>query len=312
MLSKEEMQRGRFVRQEMKKKNLSSFYKEFGVNHRAWLKELTDKYKSRGIYPLSPLVLSDYYKDPKDKMLATLVASLLLDDNDRTMQQVMDTKNLLGEHPYETFFSSRGFVLWSNGSQQTKTISYFGSTHYWQISKLFDIIWNIEQGRGKSLFEVFFEMITVYEYTPHHALLLLFENLPVSRPEWRINLALLRLCGADGISEHLWDIGGLERRLDCPNDIQTRKFMRNWIPEWQHMFSFEEVCMLLGFEKKTDMYYCHLAFRELSRCRMREVRQYLHLYSVHYNRRQLGCVNRCRLKNRQPRIEFQRLEECPP
>lgn len=304
MLSKEEKQRRKFIRQEVKKKNFSLFYKEFGVNHRAWLKELVKKYKERGKYPLSPLILSDYYEDYGDKLLATLTACLLLDDNRRVMQQVLAVKKLFGEHPYKNLYSNRTFVQWSNGANQTKPVSYFGSVKYWQLAKLFDIVWNIEYDNGKPLFDVFFELITLKEYTPYHALLSLFDGLPVNTPKRRINLALLRLCGTDGISERLWDLGGLESKLECPNDKNVKAFLDIWIPKWNKTFLFNEVCDILGFTKETDVYYCMLAFRELALSKPKDVKEYLKLYSMQLRHGTIGKDGRYQLKNKIPTISF--------
>ena len=280
------------------------FYKEFGVNHRIWLKELADKYKERGKYPLSPLILSDYYQDYGDKLLATLIACFLLDDNNRVMQQVLSMKGLLGEHPYKDLYSNRTFVQLSNGDNQTKNISYFGSVRYWQIAKLLDIVWNIEHSHNKPLFDVFFELITLKEYTPYHALLSLFEDLPVSNPEWRINLSLLRLCGTDGISEGLWNIGGLESKLGCPFDKGVKSFMENWIPLYARTFTFAEACHIMGFENEVDFYYSYLSFKELAAYHPQEVRDYIHLYSIQYSHRQTDKKGRRRLRNKIPNIEF--------
>ena len=304
MLNKEERQRRIFVRQELRKKNLALFYKEFGVNHRAWLKELTEKYKERGIYPLSPLVLSDYYQNYGDKLLSTLIACFLLDDNSRTMQQVLAMKKLLGEHPYKDLYSNRAFVQLSNGDNQTKSISYFGSVKCWKVAKLLDIVWNIEHENDKPLFDVFFELITASEHTPHHALLSLFDELPVERPEYRINLALLRLCSRDGISARLWDIGGLERKLKCPFDKGIKSFMENWLPHYAQIFTFSEACHIMGFEDEVDFYCSYLGFKELSLYHPQEVRDYIHLYSIQYNHRQMDKDGRRRLRNKIPNIEF--------
>lgn len=304
MTNEEERQRRKIVRQECKKKNLASFYKEFGVNHRIWLQELARKYKERGKYPLSPLILSDYYQDYGDKLLATLIACFLLDDNNRTMQQVSDMRGVLGEHPYKDLYSNRAFVQLSNGDNQTKSISYFGSVKCWKVAKLLDIVWNIEHDNGKPLFDVFFELITALEYTPYYTLFSLFRDLPVERPEYRINIALLRLCGKDGISTRLWNIDGLERKLKCPFGKGIKSFMENWLPHYAQTFTFSEACHIMGFENEVDFYYSYLGFKELSLYRPQEVRDYIHLYSIQYNHRQMDKDGRRRLRNKIPNIEF--------
>jgi len=304
MFSEEEKQRRRFIRQELKKKNLALFYKEFGVNHRAWLKELTDKYKERGKYPLSPLVLSDYYEDYGDKLLATLIACLLLDDNNRVMQQVMGVKKLLGQRPYEELYLNRAFVQLSNGINQTKNIAYFSSTRYWQIARLFDIIWEIEHSHNKPIFNVFFDLITINEYTPFHAMQILFDELPVKKPDWRINMALIRLCDCDGIGEHIWDIGGLRQKLMCPYNKNIKMFLANWIPCWNRLFSLKEVSILLGFEKEIDIYYCFLAFKELALYNPKQISEFLYTYSVQFKNRTLGKNGKRLLKEKLPPIRF--------
>lgn len=304
MLTEQEKERRKFIQQELKKKNLALFYKEFGVNHRIWLKELANKYKERGKFPLSPLILSDYYQDYGDKLLATLIACFLLDDNHRVMQQVLSMKSLLGEHPYKELYSNRAFVQLSNGDNQTNSISYFGSVRYWQVSKLLDVVWNIEHDKGKPLFEVFLDFVTVWEYTPYHALLSLFESLPVERPEFRINLALMRLCEPNGTNTCLWDIRGLEHKLKCPFDKGIKSFMENWLPLYARTFTFAEACRIMGFENEVDFYYSYLGFKELAAYRPQEVRDYIHLYSIQYSHRQADKKGRRRLKNKIPNIEF--------
>ena len=304
MLGKEEKQRRKFFHQELKKRNLALFMKEFGVANRAWLRELTEKYKGRGVFPLSPIILSDYYKDYGDKLLATLIACLLLNNNSKVMEQVLSMKKILGEHPYEDLYSNRTFVQLSNGDDQTKHASYFGSVQYWKIAKLMDIVWNIEHMHGKPLFGIFFELITVSGYTPYYALFSLFEDLPISAPEWRINLALLRLCSNDGIGEHLWDLGGLESKLECPFNKQVRLFMENWFPKWSYVFTFSEICTILGFKKETDVFYCMLGFKELALSKPKEIQDYLHTYIIQLRHRSNNKYARRWIKERTPKIAF--------
>lgn len=302
---KEEQERREFILKELRKKNLALFYKDFSIDHRLWLRELTDKYKERGLLPLSPLILADYYKECEDKLLAVLVACILLDDNERVMEQVSAMRKILGEHPYKDFYSNRTFVQLSNGANQTKYIAYFRSTKYYEISKLFDIIWNIEHDYGKKMFEVFFETITLKEYTPYNALLLLLRDFPVGRPEWRVNLALLRLCDKKGISEPLWDLGCLDEKLECPLSKEIKDYLNTWFFEWSRTFTFKEVCAILGFEREIDVYYSMLAFRELSRYKPKEVKDYLKLYYTQFKNGTLGLRGRKKLKARMPKIEFE-------
>lgn len=305
-MTEEEKLRRKIVCQELKKKNIALFYREFSVVHREWLSALTKAYKERGIFDVSPLMLSGYYKSYEDKQIAILVGGLLLPDNDRVMEQVYGMRKLLGDNPYKNLYENRAFVRLSNGSNQLRNIAYWGSLPYYKLSYLFSALWKIEHTTEKTLYEAFMVNIQERGYAPYHALLSLFEELPIVNPEYRINLTLMGLCEQGGLGCGLWEIKGVDEKLACPNSGELRNFLRLWMPNWSKIYSVREMSELLGFEKETDLYYCLLAYKTLSQYRKGEIGRYLTAYNRFYAKGESGGrINRM-LKGKLPKIKFEK------
>lgn len=305
-MTEEEKLRRKIVCQGLKKKNIALFYREFSVVHREWLSALTKAYKGRGIFDVSPLMLSSYYKSYEDKQIAILVGGLLLPDNDRVMEQVYGMRKLLGDNPYKNLYENRAFVRLSNGSNQLRNIAYWGSLPYYKLSHLLSLLWDIEHTTDKTLYEAFMVNIQERGYAPYHALLSLFEELPIVNPEYRINLTLMGLCEQGGLGCGLWEIKGVDEKLACPNSGELRNFLRLWMPNWSKIYSVREMSELLGFEKETDLYYCLLAYKTLSQYRKGEIGRYLTTYNRLYAKGESGYqINRA-LKEKLPNIKFEK------
>lgn len=305
-MTEEEKLRRKIVCQELKKKNVALFYREFSVVHREWLSALTKAYKERGIFDVSPLILSSYYKSYEDKQIAILAGGLLLAGNDRVMEQVYGMKNLLGDNPYKNLYENRAFVRLSNGSNQLRNIAYWGSLPYYKLSYLFSALWKIEHTTEKTLYEAFMVNIQERGYTPYHALLSLFEELPIVNPEYRINLTLMGFCEQGSFGAGLWEIKGIDEKLACPNSGELRNFLRLWMPNWNKIYSIREMSEILGFEKETDLYYCLLAYKTLSQYRKGEIGRYLTTYNRLYAKGESGYhINRA-LKEKLPKIKFEK------
>lgn len=305
-MTEEEKLRRKIVCQELKKKNIALFYREFSVVHREWLSALTKAYKERGIFDVSPLILSSYYKSYEDKQIAILAGGLLLPDNDRVMEQVYGMRKLLGDNPYKNLYENRTFVRLSNGSNQLRNIAYWGSLPYYKLSYLFSALWKIEHTTSKTLYDTFMLNIQERGYTPYHALLSLFEELPIVNPEYRINLTLMGLCEQGSLGCGLWEIKGIDEKLACPNSCELRNFLRLWMPNWNKIYSIREMSEILGFEKETDLYYCLLAYKTLSQYRKGEIGRYLTAYNRLYAKGESGYqINRA-LKEKLPKIKFEK------
>lgn len=303
--TKEEREQRLIKEKVSRKKFRSEYYREFSSVHCEWLRELTKAYKDRGQFNLTPLILSSYYNTYEDKQIALLVSGLLLSEN-RVMEQVLSMRKLLGNNPYNDLYKNRRFVQLSNGRNQAKNIAFWGSTAYWKISLLLDILWNLEHSSEKTLYEHFMANIQEKMYTPYHALLSLFEELSINNPEYRINLTLLGFCGQDGIGERLWDIKGIESRLSCPVWKDLRTFLNTWMPKWRNDFTINEMSMLFGFEQETDLYYCVLAYQELAKYRRDEISKYVLTYGRLYKKAEVGAVASKKLKQVMPQIKFEK------
>lgn len=282
------------------------FYREFSVVHREWLSALTKAYKERGMFDVSPLMLSSYYKSYEDKQIATLVGGLLLPDNDRVMEQVYGMRKLLGDNPYKNLYENRAFVRLSNGSNQLRNIAYGGSLPYYKLSHLLGVLWEIEHTTNKTLYDTFMVNIQERGYTPYYALFDLFEELSMPHPEYRINLTLMGLCEQGSLGCGLWEIRGINEKLACPNSGELRNFLRLWMPNWNRIYSIREMSEILGFEKETDLYYCMLAYKTLSQYRKKEIGRYLTAYNRLYAKGESGYqINRA-LKEKLPKIKFEK------
>lgn len=290
----------------IKRKNIALFYREFSVVHREWLSALTKAYKERGIFDVSPLMLSSYYKLYEDKQIAILVGGLLLPDNNRVMEQVYGMRKLLGDNPYKNLYENRAFVRLSNGSNQLRNIAYGGSLPYYKLSHLLSVLWEIEHTTNKTLYDTFMVNIQERGYTPYYALFDLFEELIVPHPEYRINLTLMGLCEQGYLGGGLWEIKGIDEKLACPNSGELRNFLRLWMPNWNKIYSIREMSEILGFEKETDLYYCLLAYKTLSQYRKGEIGRYLTTYNRLYAKGESGGqINRA-LKGKLPKIKFEK------
>lgn len=302
----EEKLRRKIVYQELKKKNVALFYREFSVVHREWLSALTKAYKERGIFDVSPLMLSSYYKLYEDKQIAILAGGLLLPDNNRVMEQVYGMRKLLGDNPYKNLYENRAFIRLSNGSNQLRNIAYGGSLPYYKLSHLLSVLWEIEHTTNKTLYDTFMVNIQERGYTPYYALFDLFEELSMPHPEYRINLTLMGLCEQGSLGCGLWEIRGINEKLACPNSGELRNFLRLWMPNWNRIYSIREMSEILGFEKETDLYYCMLAYKTLSQYRKKEIGRYLTAYNRLYAKGESGYqINRA-LKEKLPKIKFEK------
>lgn len=305
-MTEEEKLRRKIVCQGLKKKNVALFYREFSVVHREWLSALTKAYKERGMFDVSPLMLSSYYKSYEDKQIATLVGGLLLPDNDRVMEQVYGMRKLLGDNPYKNLYENRAFVRLSNGSNQLRNIAYGGSLPYYKLSHLLGVLWEIEHTTNKTLYDTFMVNIQERGYTPYYALFDLFEELSMPHPEYRINLTLMGLCEQGSLGCGLWEIRGINEKLACPNSGELRNFLRLWMPNWNRIYSIREMSEILGFEKETDLYYCLLAYKTLSQYRKGEIGRYLTVYNRLYAKGESGGQINRTLKGKLPKIKFEK------
>ena len=87
------------VREKVRQKNVRDYFLQYSQAVRPWLKELAEKYKDRGEFPLMPIqILPSYYTDVRDKEIAAFVA-LLIPETENVLKNIGEFRQMLGESP---------------------------------------------------------------------------------------------------------------------------------------------------------------------------------------------------------------------
>lgn len=294
------------------KKHRAEKYKEVAKGISPWLNKLVSAYKERGVFPITPAILGDFYKEHDDKVIATIIGSLCLNRNntDAIMQEAETMRRIMGEHPYKDFFVGRQYTLMSLADNMDKQIGGMGSVYYWQVSKLVDSLWNTWNSiDGKSLEDIFKERFSRDGLKPYNALASMLNTDYVRTPVYRINLALMALCDRDGISYHLWDLNGAEASLMPPMEVwidnytNMNNFLNVLLPHCtKHGFSSVEVANILGFKKPTDLWYAYHAYKLIYR--KEGVGAFIRRYHSQVKNNSVGANNRQQLRLMEPEVNF--------
>lgn len=294
------------------KKNRAEKYHEVAKGFSPWIKRLVDTYKAHGVFPITPALLGDFYKDPNDKVIATIIGSLCVNIL-KTDSIVAESKKLLseiGEHPYENFFKKRQYVLLSLAENQENQIGNIGSMKYWQISRLVDSLWKTRNMYGgKSLEEIFKLRMRKESLSPYNAFTTMIDMTYVRNADYRINLALMALCDDDGISYRLWDIGASRKKLQPPMErwyderVSMGKFLNILLPHCtKYMFSPTEVANIMGLSKPIDLWYAYHAYKLIYR--KKGVGKFMRRYHSQVKNYSIGANNREQLRLMEPEITF--------
>lgn len=273
-----------------------------------WLQRLTKAYMDRGVYPILPYNLANAYENKDDKVIAILVGCLCLSfgKEDVVMNEMTELRNIMGEHPYKDFFADRGFVMLSLPENQEKHIGGFGSMSYLKISKTVEGLWNTWEDYGKvSLFEIFRELVNTKNISPHNALILMVGGDFIKSQNYRINVALLALCSTYGIGVGLWHFEGIESKLDIPVDLYVKRFLKLLVPDMDKAgMTDDEAALTLGFNTKSDIWYCYNAYMELGLTKLTEMTRYIRRYHTQVKNNRSDFNNRKQLRLLEPAIEF--------
>lgn len=270
-----------------------------------WLHRLYDAYMERGRFPILPYVIGDYYKDPKDKEAAIIIAMLTVNmtETSAALDDLSNMRLLMGQHPYQDFFVSRGFALLSTGSEMDNKLGSYGSIKYWQIAKIIDSLWRTCDESGSTLKELFYKNIDM-GMNPYTAFITLVSTEFVKSTDYRINLLLMTLCTDYGIGYNLWYFEGLESKLSCPITARTTNMANIMIPRSSaYGFSVDEVAHIFGFNP-IDIWYLTYAYQNLARVNPDECRAYKRRYHTQYNHYRHDTNNRKQLRLIEPTIFF--------
>lgn len=259
----------------LRKKNIGEYFVNFSRHHRPWLKELAQKYKERGEFPLMVMtLLPSYYDNTQDKEIAVFVA-LLIPDGETirhgTLDRVAKFRKMMGESPWE-WFEQRKFVGLSIGKNLHKRT---GGVENWKIAKLMDRLWQechivtyeipsekVKQTFVRPLgFQV--DLIAKAQHCSYFDVLTyLLEDCSVGYYEYKLRLLLQILACSDGFSLGLWSVDPSE--LKCPLTHEIRLFIETWFPDYRRYGSIDDAIRLFGVGE-TDFFYAWLGYKELQK-----------------------------------------------
>lgn len=250
------------VREEVRKKNVRDYFLQYSQAVRPWLRELADKYKAKGEFPLMPIqILPSYYTDVRDKEIAAFVA-LLIPETENVLKNIGEFRQMLGESPWE-WFRNRGFVRLGIGKVQDKRT---GGVFNWKIAKLMDRLW--EECCGKNTKHTTIGQ-TIKKFAERQrcsyfgVLTYLVEDCGVGNYEHKLRLFLLILSTADGFGLGLWSVDPSELKSPLTTDLRT--FVSTWFPDYRRFGSIDDAIHEFGLDRDCDFFYCYLAYKELQK-----------------------------------------------
>lgn len=303
---------GRIYDTAFAKKHRTEKYREVAKGITSWLNLLVSTYKSRGVFPITPAVLGDFYTEHDDKVIAVIIGSLCISlcRADAIVKECKTLVREMGEHPYEEFFKGRQYTLLSIAEKQEEQIGSIGSMKYWQISKVMDSLWETwNEYREKPLEEILKARIKDDGLSPYNAFTTMVDMSFVRNADYRVNLALMALCDGDGISYHLWDIGEAQTELQPPmerwlNDyVNMSRFLNVLLPKCtKYGFSPTEVANIVGLKKPTDLWYAYHAYKHIYN--KKGVDAYMRRYHSQVKNYSIGGNNRGQLKLLEPEIDL--------
>ena len=253
-------------------KNVGDYFLRYSQAVRPWLKELAERYKARGEFPMIPMVvLPSYYDSIQDKEIA-LFAGLLIKE-DAEFEQIREFRELLGEKPWE-WFRNREFVRLGIGRVQDKRT---GGVLNWKIAKLMDRLWEHIRNSPEDILLYgikpkfkYLAIETLVEraskgshFSYFDVLTVLCEDCGVGEYFYKLRLLLLIAGTSDGFGLGLWEKP--QERLLCPLTHDLRTFLSTWFPDYKRCGGSDDAIRLFGFERDCDFFYAYLAYRELQK-----------------------------------------------
>lgn len=258
------------VREKVRKKNVRDYFLQYSQAVRPWLKELAEKYKAKGEFPMIPMVvLPSYYADVKDKEIA-LFAGLLIKE-DAEFEQIREFRELIGDKPWEWFWK-REFVMLGIGRVQDRRT---GGVMNWKIAKLMDRLWDnchIFSGEIPAIgykktfirpigFEI--DQIAKAQRSYFNVLTYLVEDCGVGDYFYKLRLLLMIAATSDGFGLGLWSVDPSELKSPLTTDLRT--FLSTFFPDYRRLGSVDEAIHLFGLERDCDFFYAWLGYKELQK-----------------------------------------------
>lgn len=261
---------------DIRKKNVSDYFKDFSRLHREWLQTLADRVKERSEFGIHKFMLADYYEIPKDKELA-LMASLIVSENGDILQQVGHLRELLGDSP-TNMYKSRSFVRFGTGRNRDKRIN--GSQQpMWKLANVLSRVWDIEHPTVGGYAPTVWKDKTDFESEVLHtmrttrtnafgALTYFLSDIGVGQFYWNLNFLALRLFRCDGLGMGLWGRG--DEELLCPWNSELTLFLKTWFPDYRRVGSHDFAVKQFELRDDLDFFYAWLGYKELQKKKAKE------------------------------------------
>ena len=261
------------MREKVRKKNVRDYFLQYSQAVRPWLKELAEKYKAKGEFPLMPIqILPSYYDSLQDKEIAAFV-SLLIPETENVLKNIGEFRQMLGESPWE-WFKNRGFVRLGIGKVQDKRT---GGVFNWKIATLLNRIWeHIEKSPHAILLigvkpkfkylaiEALIERASRECHCSYYDVLTyLVEDCCVGSYDYKLRLLLMIAATSDGFGLGLWSVDPSELKSPLTTDLRT--FLATFFPDYKRYGNSDDAIHLFGFERDCDFFYAYLAYKELQK-----------------------------------------------
>lgn len=251
------------VREKVRQKNVRDYFLRYSQAVRPWLRELADKYKAKGEFPLIPIqILPSYYTDVRDKEIAAFVA-LLIPETENVLKNIGEFRQMLGESPWE-WFKNRGFVRLGIGRMQDKRT---GGVFNWKIAKMFSRLWDehfAKTTKAASSIGQTIRLIADIERCSYFGVLTyLVEDCGVGDYFYKLRLLLMIAATSDGFGLGLWTVDPSE--LKCPITTDLRTFVSTWFPDYRRFGSIDDAIHEFGLDRDCDFFYAWLGYKELQK-----------------------------------------------
>lgn len=278
------------------------FFLDFAKYHFEWLRQLVAAYKKRGIYPVLPTQIIDYYPDRKDKEIAIFSCLCMSWTNGQELEQIASMRSLMGEHPYE-WFRNREFAAISIAREMNNRIDGNQQGQYWKIAKTFDLLYDICCPRGL--------MLLPSEVLAKKGLKQFCDDVSdichIGNLDYKRQIMELVLRTKDGIGRNLWPTP--YNRVKCPKSPELLEYLQQWWPDYRSWtWTYEDAINFFSLERPYDFFYAYLAHQELARYDSLACRRYLARYE---SRWETGLIFKRRdwllkERGRQPDIIFEK------
>lgn len=219
-------------------KHLCEYFTTFSRYLRPWLRELTERYKQHGVFPVMGCwLLPSYYTDTEDVEVAAFL-SLLLKDDGHILQRVEEFRTMMGDHPYQ-WLMERRFITVGDKERRTGGVLNMDIAAYANL-----------------LYSRWTDIRTTYP-------MVLMQHFGTDKHHTAVRLLQMVLGLSDGFGLGLWQVD--KERLKSPLTKPVRSLLRTFFPDYLVLRDPDRAIRQFGFDVDSDFFFAALAYRELQR-----------------------------------------------